>query len=552
MRFLWAEDFDSDSQDKKSKESKWDAYFQLEGKYINFQSLEEVLNFLEEPSNWGLFDAVLIDIRFRISRELTGDAIYAKYFSNFLKKEKYDKYTETIGGDPDSASAGILLFLALVHRYNYSQGRIAFISANVDGSGNRLSSLKKMREYLCKAGYELLTTEDIDNFSLLSEQLAETYDDVRKKAEPGQYNHMPEEMDFPITDEIDWEGIKRHPEKRNRLLEKLDGLENFLQRPISEGNTGGLKYDSVKADFDKVGLLVPRAFEKPDGSEQLDRSWQFKLWKDCGLLTEYYQLRSLIIPVCLELEKAIKEKGNQIFQPYIGIFSPDQNEDVKNELLSMLTNIIELFPPNVWTQNNTSLYTRVLKECVNLCDKKTDTKTCRAVLKIARNWLAHQGIEGVEAFDVAFIFHVMVHTFFDMTQKSRYREWDTLLMESFCTQGEPVKDKTAIIARYENKAREVHKNSYNKFVDSIPGISTTEREKIRKTGYPSEKQKKYSFNIKASLFDTVSALGNSYSPVKDSVSMRELYLLFLGNRKNDSYGWEPGLEQELLRRLAEK
>ena len=73
MRYLWVEDFDNDSENKCTIKEGWEQYFELEGKTRVFQTLEGVLNFLDTPSNWKLFDAVLIDIRFCICEKLEED-----------------------------------------------------------------------------------------------------------------------------------------------------------------------------------------------------------------------------------------------------------------------------------------------------------------------------------------------------------------------------------------------------------------------------------------------------------------------------------------------
>lgn len=551
MRYLWVEDFDNDSENKCTIKEGWEQYFELEGKTRVFQTLEGVLNFLDTPSNWKLFDAVLIDIRFCICEKLEEDDIYIKYFSEFLKKEKFVQYARKINGDPSSASAGILLFLALVHRYNYNQNRIAFISANVDGTGNKLACLKSIKEFLYKAQYEKLTDEDIAKFSDLNEILYDRYCEARSIAEKENYESIPEKMDFPCTDEIDWK------KNVNGLFEKIDRIEKLIVLPLSAGNEDKLKYNSVKAEFDGVGLLVPVAFEKPsvvpiafeESSESKPKSWSFKFWSENKLETEYYQLRTLILPICLNLQMAITEKDEEIIKPYKNI---DASDNAKNELLNMLANIAELFPPNIWTENNDFLYTRIVKECVNLCEKMEKSKVadkCKGILKLTRNWLSHQGIENIASFDVAFVFHVMINTFFSLSFDEKCKELDQIMISNICTCDENIANYEEVVKKCGERAKKCHYNAFNDFLEELKRSRNEEEIRIiREKGYK-EQGNCYMYKEDALLYDTISGIGNTRSPIKKSISMKDLYLLFLDNTKGDEYKWEKKLIAELINKL---
>ncbi len=594
MRYLWVEDFDGDSESRNVSRRLWESHFQLEGKISRiFGTLEEVLLFLEEPTNWRYFDAVLIDIRFPVSAGIPEDEIYDTYFGSFLKKEQFLRYAKPVNNDPSSSSAGVLLFLALVHRYSYSQSRIAFISANVDGSGEQLSCLKRMREYLCKAVYEPLSEEDIADFSEGNGTLEERYGEAGET-----FEEIPEEMDFPGTAEIGFPTLEKtnmsksgqagtaparmEKQEAEDLLHKLDRIEKRILPFLSDEGRSGLKYDSVKAEFGKVGLLVPRAFEKPDGGGQMEISWQFRFWSDYWLGTEYYRLRSRIIPVCLTIEKAVKEAAEEererIISPCCRLLSPAGGAALKGssmpaeisvlsgnmekELLNLLADIVELFPASVWIDSGerekyASLYGRILRVCVSLCEKMGNKRayenSCRAVLKIARNWLAHQGIRDVEAFDVAFLFHLMTHTFFDMTGNPEYAEQEAELIREFCSRdrlsGNP--DRAAVLSGCRAAVDKKHREAFAVFVRS-GGHSPKKQKELWDEGYKRDGRVVYSYRKNASLYDVISALGNEYSPVREEVSMGELYLLFLENMGNDGEQWDDDLVKELFVRLSEE
>ena len=151
MRYLWVEDFNGGKSGKTELEKKLKKYFRLEDNMISEKctTLKRALDFLENKSNWYFFDAILIDIRFKVGESDTDeDEIYERYFSSFLTKERYKYYTQKINGVADAASSGILLYLALIHRYNYNQNRIVFLSANVDKSEEDFPGIIKMRGIL--------------------------------------------------------------------------------------------------------------------------------------------------------------------------------------------------------------------------------------------------------------------------------------------------------------------------------------------------------------------------------------------------------------------
>ncbi len=520
MRYLWVEDFDGDSEAKSKNKENWENYFEIENHTFIPEnlSLEGILQFLDDKANWRLFDVILIDIRFKVCSKLNDeDKIYQSYYSNFLTREKFDQYTAVTNSDPNSASSGILLYLALVHRYNYSQNRIAFISANVDGTGNTLVGLKTIKEYLYKAQYISISEKDKEEFSLCNETLYNLYKEYARE------NNL-KEKDFPIpeTDNVDWNNTKA-------LLSDVKKMEVDLISFFSDKSKKmeQLKYSSVKEEFEKVGLIVPLAFEKPEGETE-DISWAFRSWKDNMLNLDYYKLRSSIIPICMSIEKLIEESKMSCFTLFE---EKNMTVDVKN----MMSDIIELFPENVWTQNNNSLYIRIVKECVSLCDiikpqkdSSGEKAAAKAVLKITRNWMSHQGIKKVEAYDVAFMFYSFVIIFFEcdnVAECNNYRDTAKKLVLTFeDSETRSLPDYSNIVSTFERVARNRHEEAYSRFKEKV-GESEAKR-----------LERKYSFKEDTSIYETISAIGNEYSDIRETVSMEYIYLLYLGmldlNRDN--------------------
>lgn len=508
MRYLWIEDFDGGNNGQTQLQDSLERYFQLKNRNINFCTLETTLKFLDNPDNWRLFDAILIDIRFKVcEKKEYEDKIYFKYFSSFLTEEKYRYYTKCVNNDANTASAGVLLYLVLIHKYNYNQNRIAFISANVDEMSDKLACFANMKEYITKARHVKLTSSDLENFSLLNEDAFNVFMeefDMKEEAE--------KEFDIPITDEIDWDRLED-------LEKKIDSVEKKFKKQILkkskndkvDENVNNLKYNSVKQEFEAVGLKVPIAFEKPIGNNHSDISWKFQSWVDNELNSDYYRLRSMLLPVCLEI---IQLEQNLMKQD---IFNIVQFPDIKELIL----NIVIFFPENRWVDDNTSLYLKVVKECVIFCDSIPKFKMCqaidpfeysfKAVLKITRNWTYHQGISRIEIFDVVFIFHIFINTFLNVDMDEKLKILDQALITEFC-KNNFTGYKEGLINQLKTKYLEMHRKSYNE-------LSEQNREEAEKKGYR--------FNASASFYDIISAIGHECSPIKKNVSMEMIYSLFL-------------------------
>lgn len=504
MRYLWIEDFNGGKDGQTQTQHNLETFFQLKNRNINYRTLKETLEFLDIHENWRCFDAVLIDIRFKIGEKKEDiDEIYNKYFSSFLTRTKYDDYTKCVGEDANTASAGVLLYLALVHRYNYNQDRIAFISANVDETSDELYNLTEMREYVEKAKCVGLEDEDIDAFELLDADVFKQFEEIFGEEA---------EKEYDILKEIDLHHYNL--EDLEKLEEQINDAAGKLKKQIQKNNkenqnANNLKYNSVKQEFEGVGLKVARAFEKPTGNSHLDRSWKFQSWVDELNKEEYYRLRSTILPVCLEIDNCKDENL--------------KNEDVLGEETTLLEikdwiqNIMVLFPEKKWAEDNSSIYSKVVKECVKFGDriKNSDDNAYKAVLKITRNWTAHLEISGLTFFAVVFIFHISVNAYLNVEAHEKLKMLEQNLIDEFC-KSDLVENREGLLDQLKEKYREIHRSSYEEFRNKA---SSEDLEKAKKN--------KYKFNESASFYQTISGIGNACSPKKNEVTMAMIYALFI-------------------------
>ena len=524
MRYLWVEDFDGGKSGRTELEKKLRNYFQLENSMISKEcqhtTLKSVLNFLEKKSNWYLFDAILIDIRFKVGEKDTDeDEIYTKYFSSFLTKERYDYYTKKINGDANSASSGILLYLALIHRYNYNQKRIVFLSGNVEEKEGAFPDIITMRKILEIAESKKLDEDEKNEFSLLNDALFNQYKDLFKMDE----ETADERFLLPKEDDIDWDNKESLFQIREDLR-KLE-IEMKIQSGVDETDIK-LKYNSIKQEFEHIGLIMPQAFKKPEGVDSDDISREFENWKINLMKNSYYKLRSCIVPICLEILEKIRDDTDSILDiPYTKLV---KEENVKIEMEHLFYNILAFFPENVWLENDELLYSQIIGECVSLCDRiKKDAvqASTGAVLKITRNWIFHQGIKNIKVFDVVFIFHILIHTFLDMNELQNIIELDKQMIESFCDSVE-LSEETfqKVFHNCKENCRNKNKKAYDEFLKTA--TKEIKKEAERKYWKPKENN---------TLYEIISGIGNDFSPIKETVSMSLLYILFLGNSKEDSY-----------------
>lgn len=517
MRYLWVEDFDGGESGQTEKKSSWETYFELKDKTINdYRILEDVLEFLDDHSNWRKFDAVLIDIRFKVcGKEQDEKNIYDNYFSSFLTEEKFDDYAKKINGDPYAAASGVLLYLALIYRYHFNQERIAFISANINASSGELACFRKMRELIAKARYQDLSPTDKDAFELLNE---DAYDLYKKEKNAGDFL-------IPETEDINWKCL----DCLDKLEKKIMDVEKEITERLSNDNHNDgadLKYNSVKEEFEKLGLKLPIAFEKPGDSEREKISWLFKEWQERKLgKDDYYKLRSNLLDICLSIQKLLEKLELESFS-IIQKEALTEMELETEELEQVFSDIMLLFPENSWVDENISLYPKVIKTCVAIFDKiklngleeKGDGE--KKVLKLTRNWMSHQGIKDITAHNVAFVFHIMINTVIHIERNEDLQNKDKNLVKEFSKgiRERSVEEINDMICKKKEKYRKMHEEGYQEFEKSA---SQKEIYDANKRGYKIDEEAKF--------HEILSGIGNERSPKRKQVSMQMLYVLYLSS-----------------------
>jgi hypothetical protein len=523
MRFLWIEDCNGGDSTQTANIEKWKEYFGIE-KEERYTTLEDTLEFLEVRENWKKFDAILIDIRFPICKRGNKDefCVFKKYFDTIITKEKYDEYTETAKDNKQDASSGILLYLALVFRYNFPQSKIAFISANIDGTDERLYPLKIMKEYIYKAKLqEKLSEDEIIGFGDESERLYRRYCKDLGKSE--------EDFKFETADEINWNSID--VEYYMKLIFRLEDIEReFTQKYENEG--GGLKYNSVKEEFKKIGLVIPQGFEKPWGGESIKKSWYFDAWKK-SINDDYLIIRTNIIVMCSGilnlLEEGEEERINEFIQPYKSIVKDKKSMDEYIcDIKYYLNSIIECLPITYWANSDEALlqmYKRLSREIISIFDNINipeklsiiNHAKCK-VLKICRNWMAHNCISNINSKDIVFIFLLAMSSLFDVKYIEDsciyYKSEEELITMLGNT------DEFDFSKNFEklNNEKEKYITKFKDLIDNFKG--NIENSSFKSYKNELEKKDKGIMNI-------ISAIGSKDSSEKQKVSITDLEKCFL-------------------------
>lgn len=482
MRFLWVEDFNYDNPNRDGLKQTWMEYFGLEDVIIR-ETLDEALEYLEFPDHFRQFDGILLDICFPV----IGNDVYEKYFSRFVTRELFDEYREN--------GAGILLYLALVYRYNYSQERIAFVSAYVDHE--RLRKLQDMKDLIIKSNYEELSEEEWSHYTRLENTMARIYlEDTRN-------------MKLGINDQVPWDDenyqlweVFDQKTKKDELLSRLEVVRSEINKANPGGNS--VKYNYVYQQFYRLGLIIPEAFTKPE--DKSDKSWAFFQWKK-KLATPYYMLRRNAIEMCLLL---MTHMTPELIKPCRGS---------AGELKQILEHLCRLLPDAGFSEKE---YVVSFVKEIALLDEQRDrynkfSKTRQqegfcSVLKLARNWGVHQGIRGLTTNvnserlygDAAFLFMIALRGYFNLAalpeqQRLKYLQYEERLLP-LLGPDTPMPPMDKLEAMLESS----FKRLLNKNLSSYKNETTEDTD----------------------IDIIVSGIGNRQSKFKKEVSMDELYQLF--------------------------
>ena len=347
MRYLWVEDFGEDSEDQEDKQDEWEQYFGIEDNILK-NSLEDALSFLDNLENHIKFDAVLLDIRFPVLSDnsiIDEIGIYNTYFSKIITEDMFQKYASS--DVMKDASSGILLFLALVFRYGYSWNNIAFISANIDDED--LSAITSLKELLIKVKYgEQLSGREKSLYKTRYRDLFSDNDGIATK----KIGLIEETLRIITCDNL---SCDLEQDVYNNEIKKLSTIQEKINGGVPEIKKEGLKYCSVRNQFEMIGLKMPPAFEKPN-DESLQICWLFKEWKDtrCDNLAI---TKRLVIDMC-DLLKDNIEGNVDSFLKMQKIYNDDDSSMTEGNIRQYLQNIIRCASnyPKIKNQENIKIY----------------------------------------------------------------------------------------------------------------------------------------------------------------------------------------------------
>ena len=532
MRYLWVEDFDGDNSNRSELEKTWTSYFGLkEGEYIIKENLEDALEFLDNRKNWQDFEAVLIDIRFKLSSQKSIEELYERYFKDFLLRDKFYSYA---GKNNDASSGGILLYLALVFRYKMGTDRIAFVSANLPQTNKLTNKLRSIYEKIGEKGEK--TEEYRDEYEQYNTDLDDKIGDIKI------------ERQTPSWSELD-------PKKIGDYIAILREIDTVLSKTSNQSTTD---YNKLATDFEQIGMKPPISFDKPDiGAEKPDDniSEEFAEW-ETEINSPYLKLRSAAMILCKNiLTNLDSESKDKCAKPFADL--PKQYGDIisEEELKAMLDSII--FDLS-WDDNkNDDKYKAVVKDAVSIMDSvNADPKSKLNklpgsdyankmllfrnihILKLCRNWSVHQGIKDINEFGAFFILFLAANVYFDIENDikkdffNRFTEGEEYTQEADFTSARKKLIDTASDELY-----------YNQRKSSPRSLDLTQN------NYPKENINDYHL-----LTMDASIIGNEVSTLRKSVSIKHLCTAF--SQKIPKYyakGFEEMfMENELLAEIYKR
>lgn len=543
MRYLWVEDFDGENSYQNLTKRRWEHYFQISSP-ITFSNLEECLCYLDDLNNWYNFDVILIDIRFRVLKyDSDFDSeheLYKKYFSSFLTEDYFNKKCAQINNDPYSASAGILLYLALIYRYQYPINQIAFVSANIDETFGSLSRFADMKEVLYKAKLSDVNSDDIQEYNNSAQDIYEFFFDIMcVDAEKLHVDIKSEIISLPYIEDEQWsdktiiekaiDTLKETEIAIKKVYRDLSKNENSLSGQFTYPLNVEIKYNTIKEEFYKIGIIVPNAFEKPiDNDNQNTISWTFKNWI-LSISTEYLRLRSVLLPLCLQLTKYSNTYFTFNYMP-------------KNDFLTIIRSLMLLFL-NQKGINYEQFYFSFLRTLTIRFDKvypnpykQYPNEPAKEVLKLLRNWLAHIEKRNLELDVVSAVFScaLFVDVYVKREIPSDIKQLILSLIKEFSSQQDLSVDKQTMQDKLQIY-RQKHQESYNQ-------VKSKKSEKdLDKSNYKDHEGD--------DIYYIIQSLGHQYSLEKNNVTFNHLYLLYVSKKIDDN---PTEIEGAIFKLLADK
>lgn len=496
MRFLWIEDFGG-GQEIENLRNNWLGWYQLNDEdVIEKSNLIEALEYIDS-SPFG-FDAVLLDIRFPIGKNVDSDDVYKKYFSEIITQKFYEQNAE------DGCGAGILAFYYLVFVAKFPKNRIAFLSANIDeDKGNNYpEAVQEFLERLEKG------TEKID---YLRNDIMNYFED----------------MNLPLDKfNVNWQ--------EKELIDFLQNHKSIYElRDDIKINNSPLRYNTVKEEFSKIGIELKHSYPKPDLSKSIEGHTSDFSKKFIEInKSSYIEFRRSIINLAKILKENLSDellliRKKSYFGKSSGVYdftyfnslldkvmdlplSNYNDSKLIRQIIWELTQCMESAEKPVFFLPNDKICNRCLnfKECVmskfgyktkvnqsfkcnapdNLaCEFKdgkgdcTNRKSCikannykiedylceyehecdykytlfeyasHSALKLTRNWLAHSKLDDI-SFSInfaSFIIPLVFRFYFDVDKlslKEEYYKCERILLEVKCN-GKPLFDSEGIVDR---------------------------------------------------------------------------------------------------------
>lgn len=532
MRYLWVEDFNVNENNETDKELEKHLieFFDLENDELIIKGdLTSAIEFLEVKDNFSLIDAVLIDIRFPMGID---KEIYNKYYKDIVTLKFFEENMND--------ASGIMLYLLLIFRYHFSQKKMAFLSANIGKSNQKLSVLQDMIEIIAKSKFDELSYSEKKSYRTLERNLGKDILGISSKDKEWETFISGEEQIQNIDEEELMRILKRLPEIYREKFE-VDTANNSNNKSL-------VKYQLVKEQFEKIGFVMPAAFEKHKIGERATKRYSFLQWEAELYEKKYVSIRSNILELLKIIEQEICDNDiDKYVQNFVSLLTCNKDELQeydKDFFLSYISDLKELFI--IDGENEDSLKcSLLLKEMSSLWEataiplwkKLNSTGKCRfdrkgeqyiedpqdgnffnhnnkhlysyhATMKIVRNWSGHQGINNININDIGFLMIINLRGIFDISLFSK-KNYDNYL-------------------DYERKLIDVFGSKYllldiSKNLDESKTYFCNLNDKTKKNNGNSE-----------DIYGRISGIGHSNSRIRREVNMDEIYMLFFHSIYDES------------------
>lgn len=397
QKCLWVEDFDSSNASPEN--------FTFDQTHVKvLPSFSKAVTYIE--ANYGNFDTVILDIDLQL-----GDLQACReLLPNFLHPEEAQRLCEN--EQELKENAGFYLYLQLVSK-GFPTERICFYTGNKGFQSN--DSLKEAIELQAFFSKKLLnnpspTQEIKDEFKVLmgSNVFADIYDSVFQSL------------------------IKGDSATAHQTIEQL---VEALKLESEGNNTFGTWEDKFK----EVGMAVPLGFDK------VTEEQEFNSWFADSEATDYYKLRYFLIQASRYLQAELADKKDDFIKFKRDFYIPSENgKDPQNDLFSvihfsdMLQYLEEILPlrepiPEV----KKSLYKQIVRMISHDWEAARGTNGYQAnlqnmtffhIMKLLRNWTAHNKLNQFTERDVALFVTIGLRSFFALDNRRVIPEYELGLL----------------------------------------------------------------------------------------------------------------------------